>query len=38
MPKEQYIVGLDVGTQTIRVVQGKLEETGRINIIGAVIR
>lgn len=35
MPKEQYIVGLDVGTQTIRVVQGKLEETGRINIIGA---
>ncbi len=35
MPKEQYIVGLDVGTQTIRVVQGKLEETGPINIIGA---
>lgn len=35
MPKEQYIVGLDVGTNTIRVVQGKLEETGRINIIGA---
>jgi cell division protein FtsA len=35
MPKEQYIVGLDVGTQNIRVVQGKLEETGRINIIGA---
>ncbi len=35
MPKEQYIVGLDIGTQTIRVVQGKLEETGRINIIGA---
>lgn len=35
MPKEQYIVGLDVGTHTIRVVQGKLEETGRINIIGA---
>ena len=35
MPKEQYIVGLDVGTDTIRVVQGKLEETGRINIIGA---
>lgn len=35
MPKEQYIVGLDVGTDSIRVVQGKLEETGRINIIGA---
>lgn len=35
MPKEQYIVGLDVGTDTIRVVQGKLEENGRINIIGA---
>jgi cell division protein FtsA len=35
MAKEQYIVGLDVGTDTIRVVQGKLEETGRINIIGA---
>lgn len=35
MAKEQYIVGLDVGTHTIRVVQGKLEETGRINIIGA---
>lgn len=35
MPKEQYIVGLDIGTQTIRVVQGKIEETGRINIIGA---
>jgi cell division protein FtsA len=35
MAKEQYIVGLDVGTDSIRVVQGKLEETGRINIIGA---
>ncbi len=35
MAKEQYIVGLDIGTHTIRVVQGKLEETGRINIIGA---
>lgn len=35
MPKEQYIVGLDIGTQNIRVVQGKLDETGRINIIGA---
>lgn len=35
MAKEQYIVGLDVGTHSIRVVQGKLEETGRLNIIGA---
>lgn len=35
MPKEQYIVGLDIGTHTIRVVQGKLEETGKINIVGA---
>lgn len=35
MAKEQYIVGLDIGTNSIRVVQGKLEETGRINIIGA---
>lgn len=35
MPKEQYIVGLDIGTHNIRVVQGKLEETGRINIVGA---
>ncbi|HEX3099568.1 MAG TPA: cell division protein FtsA [Patescibacteria group bacterium] len=35
MAKEQYIVGLDVGTDSIRVVQGKLEESGRINIIGA---
>ena len=36
MAREQYIVGLDIGTQTIRVVQGKLDEqTGKINIIGA---
>lgn len=35
MAKEQYIVGLDIGTHTIRVVQGKLQESGRINIIGA---
>src|SRR3954463_11229624 len=35
MAKEQYIVGLDIGTHTIRVVQGKLEETGKINIVGA---
>ncbi len=34
MPKEQYIVGLDIGTQTIRVVQGKVEPDGGVNIIG----
>ncbi len=37
MAKEQYIVGLDIGTHNIRVVQGKLEETGRLNIIGASV-
>lgn len=35
MPREQYIVGLDIGTQNIRVVQGKVEENGQVNIIGA---
>jgi cell division protein FtsA len=35
MAKEQYIVGLDIGTENIRVIQGKLEETDRFNIIGA---
>lgn len=35
MAREQYIVGLDIGTQTIRVVQGKVEESGKVNIIGA---
>ncbi len=35
MAREQYIVGLDIGTHTIRVVQGKVEESGKINIIGA---
>lgn len=35
MAREQYIVGLDIGTQTIRVVQGKVEDSGKINIIGA---
>ncbi len=34
MAKEQYIVGLDIGTQTIRVVQGKVESDGGVNIIG----
>lgn len=35
MPREQYIVGLDIGTQNIRVVQGKIEDNSRVNIIGA---
>lgn len=35
MPKEQYIVGLDIGTQNIRVVQAKVDEAGSLSIIGA---
>jgi cell division protein FtsA len=37
MPKEQYIVGLDVGTHAIRVVQAKVDDqnSGNLNIIGA---
>jgi cell division protein FtsA len=36
MAKEQYIVGLDIGTQNIRVVQAKADEqTGKLSIIGA---
>ncbi len=36
MAKEQYIVGLDIGTQNVRVVQAKAdEETGKLSIIGA---
>jgi cell division protein FtsA len=35
MAKEQYIVGLDIGTHTIRVVQAKLDEAGSLSIIGA---
>jgi cell division protein FtsA len=35
VPKEQYIVGLDIGTQNLRVVQAKIEETGSLSIIGA---
>jgi cell division protein FtsA len=34
MPKEQYIVGLDIGTHAIRVVQGKLEPDGALTVIG----
>ncbi len=36
MPKEQYIVGLDIGTQNIRAVQAKVAEDGAsFHIIGA---
>jgi len=36
MAKEQYIVGLDIGTQNIRVVQAKLmPDTAELSIIGA---
>ncbi len=35
MAKEQYIVGLDIGTHTIRVVQAKVDEAGALSIIGA---
>lgn len=35
MSKEQYIVGLDIGTQHIRVVQGKISPEGVLSIIGA---
>ena len=36
MPKEHYMTGLDVGTQTVRVVQAKRDkETGVLSIIGA---
>ncbi len=36
MAKEQYIVGVDVGTSSVRAVQAKLDpQTGAFNIIGA---
>ena len=36
MSKEQYIVGLDVGTSCVRVVQAKIDpDAGSFNIIGA---
>jgi cell division protein FtsA len=35
MAKENYIVGLDIGTQNIRVVQAKVEDDGSLNVIGA---
>ena len=36
MSKEQYIVGVDVGTSSVRVVQAKLDSSsGNVSIIGA---
>jgi cell division protein FtsA len=36
LPKEHYIVGLDIGTQNLRVVQAKIDEaTGALSVIGA---
>lgn len=36
MAKENYIVGLDIGTQNLRVVQAKVdEENGSLSVIGA---
>jgi len=36
MPKEHYIVGLDIGTQNIRVIQAKFQaESGNFSVIGA---
>ena len=36
MSKEQYIVGVDVGTSCVRVVQAKLDpQAGSFNVIGA---
>jgi cell division protein FtsA len=35
VPKEQYIVGLDIGTQNLRVVQAKIESSGALSVIGA---
>jgi cell division protein FtsA len=35
MPKEQYITGLDIGTQTVRAIQAKLGEDGLLQVVGA---
>lgn len=35
MSKEQYIVGLDIGTHNIRVVQAKVDSEGGTSVIGA---
>jgi cell division ATPase FtsA len=35
MSKEQYIVGLDIGTQNIRVVQAKIDAEGQTSVVAA---
>lgn len=35
MPKEQYIVGLDIGTQNVRVIQAKVSEDGTLSVVGS---
>jgi cell division protein FtsA len=35
MAKEQYVVGLDIGTHHIRVVQAKVDENATVSIVGA---
>lgn len=35
MAKEQYIVGLDIGTSSVRVVQAKVDQAGAFSVIGA---
>jgi cell division protein FtsA len=37
MPKDRYIVGIDIGTHAVRVVQVKMDaESGQLAVIGAV--
>lgn len=35
MPKEQYIVGLDIGTQTVRALQAKVDADGNLGVVGS---
>ncbi len=35
MAKEQYIVGLDIGTQNVRAIQAKVDETGELRVVGS---
>jgi cell division protein FtsA len=35
MAKEQYIVGLDIGTQTVRAIQAKLDDQGELSVVGS---
>lgn len=35
MPKEQYIVGLDIGTQTVRAIQAKIGDDGELSVVGS---